>query len=369
MTFRIRFLLAQLHIDSLAKKPHRKAIRQALNHLPKGLDDTYNEAMQRIGCQDKEDVDLAYRTLSWISFALRPLTIKEIQHALAVEPDQGNIENESLIDEDLLVSVCAGLVTIDQESDIIRLVHFTTEEYFKHTRLQHFPDAQQKISEACITYLSFDIFDEGYCSTNKIFEDKLCQNPFLDYAAKYWGHHIRGNTEKVVEQSVLRFLSSKGKVSGASQVLLDNGYRYRGYIDNIPILYGIHLITYFGLKDILAVLLEMEVDVEAKDSHGWTALHWSVRNGYEPVVRLLVEKGADVNAQGGDYDNALYAASFGGHEQIVQLLLEKGADVNAQGGYYGNALYAASLEGHEQIVQLLLEKGADVNAQGGHYDN
>ena len=305
LTFRTRFLLAQLHIDSLARKHNRKEIRQALDHLPKKLDDTYDEAMQRIGCQDKEDVDLAYKTLSWISSALRPLTIKEMQHALAVEPDQESIDDESLIDEDLLVSVCAGLVTIDQESDIIRLVHFTTEEYFKRTCLQHFPDAQQKISEACITYLSFDVFEEGFCLADKIFDDKLRQYPFLDYAAKYWGHHTRGNTEKVVEQSALRFLLSEGKVPGASQVLLDKGYRRPGYIDDIPILYGIHLVAYFGLQDILVVLLEMEADVEAKDSRGWTALHWSARNGYEAVVRLLLEKGADVNAQGGDFGNAL----------------------------------------------------------------
>ena len=33
--------------------------------------------------------------------------------------------------KDVLVSVCAGLVTIDRESNIIRLVHYTTEEFFE----------------------------------------------------------------------------------------------------------------------------------------------------------------------------------------------------------------------------------------------
>lgn len=58
--------------------------------------------------------------------------------------------------------------------------------------------------------------------------------------------------------------------------------------------------------------------------------------GHEQIVKLLLDKGVDVNAQGGFYCNALQAASVRGHERIVKLLL-KGTDVNAQGGLHGNA--------------------------------
>ena len=43
-----RFLLAKLHMDSLAMKHNRRDIRVALENLPKELDSTYDEAMQRI---------------------------------------------------------------------------------------------------------------------------------------------------------------------------------------------------------------------------------------------------------------------------------------------------------------------------------
>src|SRR5205809_4719800 len=82
-----RFLLAQLHMDSLAKKKSRRDVRKALENLPKELDDTYMEAMQRIESQHEDDVKLAEGVLSWISFTFRPLTIRELQHALAVEPE------------------------------------------------------------------------------------------------------------------------------------------------------------------------------------------------------------------------------------------------------------------------------------------
>ena len=53
------FLLAQLHMDSLAKKHNRRDIRVALDSLPKELYGTYGEALERIMNQDREDVELA----------------------------------------------------------------------------------------------------------------------------------------------------------------------------------------------------------------------------------------------------------------------------------------------------------------------
>lgn len=53
------FLLARLHLDSLAKKHNRRDIRLALDGLPRELYNTYDEALQRVMSQDEEDVELA----------------------------------------------------------------------------------------------------------------------------------------------------------------------------------------------------------------------------------------------------------------------------------------------------------------------
>ena len=42
-----------------------------------------------------------------------------------------------------MVSVCAGLVTVDEESDIIRLVHYTTQEFFERTQNIWFPNCRE----------------------------------------------------------------------------------------------------------------------------------------------------------------------------------------------------------------------------------
>lgn len=109
-------------MDSLVNKNNRKAIYMALENLPKGIGDTYDEAMERIRAQNPDDKELGENVLLWISFALRPLSIVELQHALAVDDTTTNTDLDALPDEEIIISVCAGLVTIDNESSTVRLV-------------------------------------------------------------------------------------------------------------------------------------------------------------------------------------------------------------------------------------------------------
>jgi len=69
-----RFLLAQLHLDSLRGKRSPKAIRNALAKLTKGSDSydvAYHNAMQRIQGQLPDQIELAMQVLSWITNAKR----------------------------------------------------------------------------------------------------------------------------------------------------------------------------------------------------------------------------------------------------------------------------------------------------------
>lgn len=63
--------------------------------------------------------------LSWITYTQRPLTTEELCHALAVEAGESELNPANISDVEDMVSVCAGLVTVDNESNIIQLVHYT----------------------------------------------------------------------------------------------------------------------------------------------------------------------------------------------------------------------------------------------------
>jgi hypothetical protein len=358
-----RFLLAQLHVDSLAKKPTRREVRLALKNLPKELDDTYHEALQRIWGQDEGDVKLARQVLSWISFASRPLTLNEVQHALAIEPGDTDVDEEALPEEDLLVSVCAGLVTLDRESNIIRLVHHTTQEYFERICMGQFPDAQISITITCLTYVSFDIL-AGHCNSDEELKNRLQKYPLLRYAALHWGYHARGGREEVMQELILRFLGEKLKLSCIMQVMHIPKYKKKGYSQKFPRnVTALQVAASFGLEKITSILLEMGVEVAAEDSRGWTALHWAAEAGYEAVVRLLLQEGAMVDAKAKNGGTALHRAARSGHGAVVQLLLQVGAVVDAKTEDGWTALHQGVIRGHEAVVQLLLQAGAAVDAK------
>jgi hypothetical protein len=107
---------------NIVVQQHSEAgVLKSLDNLPNDIDDIYNQAMERIEGQLKADRELAERVLSWITYARRPLTVEELQHALAVSPEMVNMDPTALIFNWKLTSVCAGLVVIDEEQRIIRL--------------------------------------------------------------------------------------------------------------------------------------------------------------------------------------------------------------------------------------------------------
>ncbi|KAF1963967.1 ankyrin, partial [Bimuria novae-zelandiae CBS 107.79] len=335
------FLLARLDVDSLLDKTTVKRVKTTLANLSKGLDaldDAYKDALQRIESQLGGHYEDAKRVLSWITYAKRPLTIAEICHALAVDSKEAELDPENIPDVEDLLATCAGLVVVDQESSVIRLVHYTTQEYFERIRDQWYPSAPLHIATTCLTYLSFDLFKSGNCSSDKEFEDRLQENKLLDYAAKHWGEHYV-TVEGSARELAYLFLSNSNLVSSATQVLLASTLKFDNYSQYYPKgSTGAHLAARFGLSLTLEAILlskgqERKSEITKKDSWGQTLLYLAAKNGHCATAELLLDKGADVNAQGGEYGNALQAASRGGHEAIVKLLLDKGADVNAQSEY------------------------------------
>ena len=305
MSFKIptnftRFLLAQLQVKSLKGKRSPAAIRDALGKLASGseaYDRAYSDAMERIEGQLSGEVELAKEALLWITCAKRPLTTTELQHALAIKVGQVEFDESNKSDVDDIVSVCAGLVTVDEESGIIRLVHYTTQEYFERTQKDWFPTAEFDITAICVTYLSFIVFESGFCHSDSSFEEQLQRNPLYDYAACYWGHHAR--QASTLPDIIMDFLEFESKVEAATQGML---VRKKGtwgltHSQHFPRrMTGLHFAAHFGLTELTEVILR-SADVESKDTWGQTPLRWAAENGHEAVVKQLLEAKANVESK------------------------------------------------------------------------
>ncbi|KAJ4161615.1 uncharacterized protein LMH87_007645 [Akanthomyces muscarius] len=359
------FLLAKLHIDTLKGKRTPMAIRKALTELAElatgsdAYDRVYNNAMKRIEGQLKGQTKLAMQVLSWIVNAKRPLTTSELQHALAVEIDETKLDKDNFPDIEDMVSVCAGLVTADEESGIIRLVHYTTQEYFERTQKSWFPNAQDHITKVCITYLSFRVFESGFCQTDTEFEERLQVNQLYDYAAHNWGHHAR--QASTLGQEVLDFLRGEANVEASSQAMMAPEYRYRGYSQHFPRhMTGVHLAAYFGLKEVAQALLWLRHGTDMTDSYGRTPLSYGAENGYEAVVKsLIATEGVEPDLKDNDGRSPLSWAAERGHNVAVELLLvSDNVKPDSKDDHGRTPLSRAAQEGHEAVVKLLLQNKA-----------
>jgi len=344
-------------------------VQSTLKQFSKSLDTAYDEAIKRIEAQLPDDRVLAKRILSWITYSMRPLTPGELRHALAVDLDEKELDRDNILDVDDILSVCAGLVIVDEESNVIRLVHYTAQEYIEQIRESWNRAVQQEITRTCLTYLSFDAFRSGICSSDEI-KTRLDKYLFLKYAAQYWGQHAQNVQEKVC-QLASSFLQNYELVSSSIQTVLASRYGY-GQSQFVPTqITGLHLTAKFGLLYLSQELLsrpreKSDIPADSPDSYGRTPLSLAAEHGQESVVKFLVERNdVDANLKDKQGRTPLSWAAGGGHAAVVKLLVERhDVDADSKDEDGRTPLSWASWNGNAEMAKLVTERN-DIDKENG----
>ncbi|KAF3085253.1 hypothetical protein TWF103_002183 [Orbilia oligospora] len=147
------------------------------------------------------------------------------------------------------------------------------------------------------------------------------QNPFFDYAARNWAFHTREVQGSVLELA-LKFLKSDSKSSAASQI---------SSIGKQPV-YGIHLATYFDLKEIMEKLVKKN-NLDIQDGEGRTPLSYAAEAENIEMVRLLLKNGAQINMVDNAGRRPLSEAIEKRNTAIVQCLLLWGSHLEYEYSY------------------------------------
>ena len=265
------------------------------------------------------------RVLSWITYTRRPLSVDELRHGLAVEYGDNEVQDTEFDPENLLsprsqIDVCAGLVVIDPRSQIIRLVHYTTQEYFDKKRSRLFEDAEIDISTACLTYLSYDFFTEF--PGEGLVSETLRSHPFLGYAAFSWVFHVACIEPTVpIWSRAVAYVNDLERILFSSMVLRKLLLRSRSY----------SCLT--------------ECDIRARERS--LPLECASECGHMVLVIFLLSNSEDSKAA---LDDSLHCASSEGHVKLVRLLIESGAKVEPLSADSSNALQKACKGLHLEVT-------------------
>jgi len=383
-------------LDALQKCLNLSPLRKTLGSLPKTLDETYERILLNI---PDEYSDYAIRILHWLTHSLRPLSLDELSEIVAV-----NLQGEPWFDPDAvfpeqddLLAVCSNLVTLESpgdrevESPVVRLAHFSVQEYLISERMKHLPArkyavtylaANETIAATCVAYLLQ--FDEQEISSPDLLEAR----PIVKYAAIFWTQHAR-----IIDRELGSVRSLGLRLLRADSKAYANWVRIIGYSilgpqrvgmfswramkpicrycklsseDNDRIsMQPLFAITGFEVIELVRALLELGAEVDAFSDYGVPLLEAS-RLGNEDLTQLLLDYGADIDLKSGGKEyprtTALQVASENGHEDIVRCLLQRGANINLGGDNTGHSpLAQATIHGQTAVAMLLLERGADVN--------
>ncbi|PHH89640.1 hypothetical protein CDD83_5624 [Cordyceps sp. RAO-2017] len=86
------FQYVSCQFEVLRKCPNPTKMSQALDNLPKGLDETYNRILMSVEDEFKGQV---FSVLRWLACSKVPLTVEEVAEIFVLgRPDEGVILNE-----------------------------------------------------------------------------------------------------------------------------------------------------------------------------------------------------------------------------------------------------------------------------------
>jgi ankyrin repeat protein len=362
-------------MNSFQTKLKVKSIKTDLRDLPKGLaayDTAYDDAMARIFGQEQDCQESARRILSMFLCAKSPLLTLELQHLLMVEPGTAELDQDSNLELEDILSVCAGLITT--ESGTIRFVHYTTQDYLQRKRKRWLPRAEFEIARACLDYLLMQVIVfERRDSTGEI-TSGIMATGLARYAIQYgpfhWNSVVQG--EKALHNCLLTLLRGPRPLCNIVPRIFSGLSRTNKMFVYMPV----HWVAELGLLELTRFCI---INNLAYDDAGgsplfpdgdWivvrgfgTPLLCAAEKGHTSVVQLLLEHNASVDSRDRSYRCPLVVAASGGHESSVRLLLEHNASIDSRDDTEMTALSHAAKSGHESTVRLLLDNAADFEAR------
>lgn len=325
--------------------------------MPSALYELYDDALRRIKSQDQDDSKLAEKALRWVAYAYRPLSASMLQEAVAIDPEETDYDAEAIPAIDLILDVCSGLLIMDAEASVVRLVHYTAQDYFNTLAESEFLGPHASIAAECLSYLKFDTFQNRSVATPRsvasprlvmtsIYEGrrlKYYNYALLPYTLTFWAFHAKAGSpgpQSELGIQIRKFLMSDPRVALLT-VAEYVAYR-RINPSDLAGCKGYGIAAFFGLCDNLRDLLPCVDDVDAlllvktSTREEYTALQLAIYNDQGTAVEVLLEHGAAIDYGASSMESPLVTAIRTRSVAAATALVARSADVTfSVQGYEG----------------------------------
>ncbi|KAH6916393.1 hypothetical protein BKA70DRAFT_1502416 [Coprinopsis sp. MPI-PUGE-AT-0042] len=285
--------------------------------------------------------------LVWVINASRSMTMAELERAVATAPDTHKFEPGRLVPGTTLVSLCGGLITVEEESGLVRLIHYTAKGTLERLLREAFPHPHSLLAAVCMTHLAECGFQNTTISSEEEFKSVLEKDPLLAYASEAWAFHAREGLDVVdTERRTAQFITEINAIpvftSFESTVFFDvltAPLHVLGFYDLPPewiedtsdpnLITKLHqqsaliLASRLGHERAVAFLLALPaIQVNLISDEGWSALMGAARRDHTGTVKLLLAHlEIQVNLVDREGWSALMLADRYGTESTVKLLL------------------------------------------------
>ncbi|EAW21800.1 NACHT and WD domain protein [Aspergillus fischeri NRRL 181] len=183
------WLWTVLVLNELSDSHSEEEIRQVLAEVPKGMEDLYLRTLDLMS-QSPRGKRLIKAILVWVTSAMRPLTVKELEEALKL--DVNDIFPRL---RESISALCGQLVAIDK-FDRVQMVHETAREFLLNNSLNSEfaidqTDAHTRIARACLAYLAGEDMRPPRTnrrSVSRCLADK--RSEFSSYASLHFFYHL-----------------------------------------------------------------------------------------------------------------------------------------------------------------------------------
>ena len=118
-------------MDSLCSCVNLRQVRRILEEFPSQIEGAYAQTWNRILDEDEENVMLVKMVFVWVLTATRSMTLKELERVVAICPKTFKFEADRVVPGSTFLTMCRGLLVVEEESQIVRLVRECTRRLFK----------------------------------------------------------------------------------------------------------------------------------------------------------------------------------------------------------------------------------------------